>query len=263
MKSFKIPMTIDEFHLAEFPFGWKDEYCDGFAYVTPRDHGVLMKMPIKERRVRNTFEIKLLADASIKKIVRLFYESFVDSVEFCDWSKREIKERAAENVGDYFDGRRGVPAPELSRLVFAPGDTKDLIGACLVSKYKYGYKNEIIFVRPDFQNRGVGTTLAANLLNDLHAIGEKILWSEHHICNAQSERWHKKFGFVEVTDIMTAKFRRNFYRHEVWRREELKITEKIDEWKSSLAAVEAEVERLEAIEKEDFDAAWLRWKYDF
>ena len=118
-------------------------------------------------------------------------------------------------------------------------------------------------LRFELQSQGVGTALAANLLNELHDIGEKVLWSEHHICNTQSERWHKKFGFEEVTDIMTAKFRRNFYRHEVWRREQLKIIEKIDEFKFCLSQVESEVERLEAIEKEDFGAAWLRWKYDY
>ncbi|MCY7347987.1 MAG: GNAT family N-acetyltransferase [Pyrinomonadaceae bacterium] len=263
MKSLKVPMTVDEFELAEYPFGWKDEYCDGFAYYTPRDHGVLMKISVESRVVENSVEIKPASETTIEKLVKLFYESFVDSVEFCNLSKKRIKERAAENVEDYFEGRRGIPVSELSRIAVTPDNKQNLIGACLVSKYKYGYKNEIIFVSPAFQKRGVGTSLAANLLNELHEIGEKVLWSEHHICNIQSERWHKKFGFEEVTDIMTAKFRRNFYRHEVWRGEQLTITEKINELKSNLSKAETEVERLEAIEKDDFSAAWLRWKYDF
>ena len=263
MKSLKIPMTVEEFELAEYPFGWKDEYCDGFAYYTPRDHGVLMKIAVENRVIENSVEIKPASDTTTEKLTKLFYDSFVDSVEFCNQTKRQIKERAAENVKDYFMGNRGIPVAGLSRIALAANGKCDLIGACLVSKYKDGYKNEIIFVHPEFQKQGVGTILAANLLNELNKIGEKVLWSEHHICNLQSERWHKKFGFEEVTDIMTAKFRRNFYRHEVWRRERLKIIEQMDEFKSCLSQVESEVERLEAIEEKDFGAAWLRWKYDY
>jgi len=263
MKSFKIPMTVDEFHLAEFPFGWKDEYCDGFAYFTPRTHGVLMKVPVETRPLINSIEIKPISETTVEKLIELFYDSFADSVEFCDLPKSQIKKRAAKNVKNYFNGERGIPALELSRIAAVPTDENNLMGASLVSKYKYGYKNEIIFVRPESQNQGVGTTLAANLLNKLNELGERVLWSEYHICNAQSERWHKKFGFIEVTDIMTAKFRRNFYRHEVWRCERLNLTENIDELKSILKEVEAEVERLEAIEEKDFGAAWLSWKYDY
>ena len=263
MKSLKIPMTIEEFELASYSFGWKDEYCDGFAYYTLREHGVLMKIEIENRNIKSSVEIKPISETTVEKINKLFYDSFVDSVEFCNQTKRRIKESAVENVNDYFEGNRGIPVAELSRVAFAPNDKRKLVGACLVSKYKYGYKNEIIFVAPEKQNQGIGTHLAANLLNELHKIGEKVLWSEHHICNVQSEQWHKKFGFEEVTDIMTAKFRRNFYRHEVWRRERLEINEELNDFKVKLNEAEKEVERLEAIEEKDFGAAWLRWKYDY
>lgn len=256
-------MTIDDFYLAEYQFGWKDEYCDGFAFYTPREHSILMKIAVEKRFFANIVKVKSLSQVGILSLAELFYSSFADSVEFCDLSKNQIKKAAIENIRDYFEGNRGIPILELSRVAVAPEDNNKLIGACLVAKYKYGYKNEIIFVRPEFQNRGIGTTLTANLLNELHKIGESILWSEYHICNIQSEHWHKKFGFEEVTDIMTAKFRRNFYRHEVWRREQLKITENFEEFKLNLSRAEAEVERLKEIEKDDFDAAWLRWKYDY
>lgn len=263
MKSLRIPMTIEEFELAPYPFGWKDEYCDGFAYYTPREHGVLMKIAVENQNIKSSVKIKPISETTVEKINKLFYDSFVNSVEFYNQTKRQIKESAVKNVNNYFEGNRGIPVADLSRVAFALNDKRNLIGACLVSKYKYGYKNEIIFVAPENQNQGIGTNLAANLLNELHKIGEKVLWSEHHICNVQSERWHKKFGFEEVTDIMTAKFRRNFYRHEVWRRERLQIIEGLDDFKIKLNEAEKEFERLETIEEKDFGAAWLRWKYDY
>lgn len=263
MKSRKVPMTIDEFHCAEFPFGWKDEYCDGFGYFTPREHGILMKISIAPRQINTFAEIRAATENDRIALTELFYESFVDSIEFCDLSKKQIKKDAAKNIVDYFAGERGIPALEISRLAVAPDDGKSLIGACLIAKYKYGYKNEILFVRPTSQNLGIGTALAANVLNDLHEKAEKVFWSEHHICNEQSAAWHRKFGFVEETDILTAKFRRNHYRHEVRRNERAGNICKVEELKLSLEQAEAEVERLEKIQETDFDAAWLRWKYDY
>jgi RimJ/RimL family protein N-acetyltransferase len=263
MKSLKISMTIEEFHLAEFPFGWKDEYCDGFAYFTPRKHGVLMKMPVEKRQINTSVEIQPISKVTVEELIELFYAAFVDSVEFCDYTKAEVRKRARSNIREFFAGERGIPQLELSQTVVLPGEKNNLIGACLISKYKYGFKNEILFVHPDCQNKGIGTGLVSSVLNDLHQRGEKVFWSEYHICNEQSATWHKKFGFVEEPDIMTAKFRRSFLRHEIWRNQELKNVEKVRELKPLLEKSEAEVERLAKIEEIDFDAAWLSWKYDY
>lgn len=262
MKSLKIPMTVEEFENAEFPFGWKDEYCDGFAYLTPREHGVLMKISVERRPAETFAEIRPIAEVDRRELIELFYVSFVESVEFCDYSKSEIKKLAARNVRLFFDGKRGAPSLELSRCAVLPEDER-LIGACLVSRYTYGYKNEILFVRPEFQKKGVGTALVSGVLNELDAMSEKIFWSEYHICNLQSRTWHEKFGFAEVTDILTAKLRRNHRRRAFWRSEQLGDAQRAAELKPLVKEAESEVERLKKIEDEDFDAAWLRWKYDY
>ncbi len=263
MKSLKIPMTIEEFHLAEFSFGWKDEYCDGFAYFTPRRHGVLMKMPVEKRQINTSGGIQPISKVTVEELIELFYAAFVDSVEFCDYTKAEVRKCAKSNIREFFDGERGIPQLELCRITVLPDEKNNLVGACLISKYKYGFKNEILFVHPGCQNKGIGTGLVSSVLNDLHQRGEKILWSEYLICNERSASWHKKFGFVEEPDIMTAKFRRNFLRHEVWRNQESGNTKRAGKLKPALEQAEAEVERLAEIEKIDFGAAWLSWKYDY
>jgi GNAT superfamily N-acetyltransferase len=260
MKSRKIPMTVEEFELADFPFGWKDEYCDGFAYFSPREHGVLMKMPVEKREVAGDFEILPVSEAGGDDLVELFYGSFVDSVEFCDLSKSQIKKEAKKNVGKFFDGKRGEPRLELCRI--AKSEDR-LIGACLISKYKYGYKNEILFVRPGQQRKGLGSALVADVLGALHSKGEKIFWSEHHICNELSANWHRKFGFTEETDILTARLRRNYLIHQINRHERLGNPQQAAPLKPLLEKAQSEVTRLEKIQEEDFDAAWLRWKNDY
>ncbi len=263
MKSFKIPMTIDEFELGEFPFGWKEEYCDGFAYITPRDHGILMKMPVEKRKVKTFVEILPVSEANSAELSELFFDSFSESVEFCDISEDQMRKRALKNIDNFFKNKRGIAWLELSRIAVLPEEKNKLVGACLISKYKYGFKNEILFVRPKQQNKGIGTALVSNVLNDLSKIGEKTFWSERHICNEQSAAWHAKFGFVEEPDMMTARFRRSYLRREVWRNESLGNSQKLEKLNFLLEKAEAEVGKLKIIEKEDFDAAWLRWKYDY
>ncbi len=259
-REFKIPMTVEEFEICEVPFGWKDEYSNGFAYITPRPHGVMMKISVKPRNVKSTAEIKSISEASASELVELFYNSFVESVEYLNRTKTEVRRNAAREIRNFFVGRRGIPQPELSKIAVLNGEK---VGACLVSKFKFGYKNEIIFVHPKFQRQKIGATLVSSVLNDLHAIGEDTLWSEHHICNELSANWHHKFGFMEVTDIMTAKYRRNYYRHAVYRNEKLNDAVKLKELKPLLKKAEKEVERLEKIEEKDRHAAWMSWRYDY
>ena len=215
-KDFKIPMTIEEFEVCEVPFGWKDEYCDGFAYITPRQQGVMMKIPVDQRNVETIAEIKPISEASKRELVELFYESFVDSIEYVNRTEEDVKRNAAREIRNFFEGKRGIPQLELSKI--AVMDNRK-VGACLVSKYKFGYKDEIIFVHPKYQRKNIGNALAAAVLNDLDELGEEIFWSEHHICNELSASWHRKFGFTEETDIVTARLRENYYRREVYRYE--------------------------------------------
>ncbi|MGI8883533.1 MAG: GNAT family N-acetyltransferase [Pyrinomonadaceae bacterium] len=263
MKSFKIPMTIEEFHLAEFPFGWKDEYCDGFAYISPRSHGVLMKMPIKSKTIDNLVEVLPVTEVKIEQLYDLFFLAFVESVEFCDYKRSEIKRAAKKNVNKFFEGERGIPQIELCRVAVLPNKKKTLIGACLISKYKYGFKNEILFVQPSHQKQGIGTALVSGVLNDLDKLGENVFWSEYHICNEQSAKWHKKFGFVEVPDVFTLRLRRNYLKHEICRNEQLNNLHSVETLNSLLKQTEDELESLEKLEEKDFNAAWLRWKYDY
>ncbi len=259
-KNFKIPMTIEEFEICEVPFGWKNEYFDGFAYITPRSHGVMMKVPVEKRNVNSFVEIKPISEVSFDELCRLFYDSFVESVEYLNRTKPEVKREAKKEIANFFNGKRGIPQLELCKVAVL--DEKN-VGACLVSKYKFGYKNEIIFVHPKYQHKNIGSALVADVLNDLDKLNEKVFWSEHHICNELSASWHRKFGFIEETDIMTAKFRVNYYRHEVYRNKKLNDKIRLKVLKPLLKKAEKEVERLQKIEDEDFQAAWMSWKYDF
>lgn len=264
MKSPKIPMTYEEFDLMEQKFGWKHEYWDGHAHISPRRNGVMMKIPIEKHFVETDFEIKPVKESFSDELIETFYAAFVDSPEYCNYKRRDVKKSAKKNIALFFDGGRGIPQLAFSRAAFVPDQKSKIAGAMLISKYKYGYKDEILFVLPEFQRNGIGTNLAASVINALATeTDEQFFWSEYQICNAKSAAWHTKFGFIEQTDIMTAKFRWRYFQHEVWRNEELGNLQKAAELKPLLEKAESEVEHLEKIQDEDFDAAWMSWRYDY
>lgn len=220
-------------------------------------------MPVEKRSFESFAGIFPVSKTTLAELSELFFDSFIESVEFCDISEDKMRKRSVKNIDNFFKNKRGIASLELSRIAVLSGEKNRLVGACLISRYEYGFKNEILFVRPKYQNRGIGTALVSNVLIDLSKMGEETFWSERHICNEQSAAWHAKFGFIEEPDIMTARFRRSYLRREVWRNESLGNLQKLEELKFLLEKAEAEVERLKVIEKEDFDAAWLRWKYDY
>ena len=66
--NFKIPMTIEEFEICEVPFGWKDEYFNDCAYITPRQHGVMMKIAVEKRNIETAVEIKPISDTAVSEL---------------------------------------------------------------------------------------------------------------------------------------------------------------------------------------------------
>lgn len=62
MKSPKIPMTTEEFDLLEWKFGWKHDYWDGHAHISPRPHGIVVKIPVKKQNVKSDVEIQIVSE---------------------------------------------------------------------------------------------------------------------------------------------------------------------------------------------------------
>src|SRR5438876_4350 len=58
VKSEHSEMSIEEFELLPIRAGWKYEYWDGRAHITPREHGVIVAIPVTARRVNTTYVLK-------------------------------------------------------------------------------------------------------------------------------------------------------------------------------------------------------------
>jgi len=123
------------------------------------------------------------------------------------------------------------------------------VGAALLSRDReYGPVLDLLFIRPQWQRRGLATALVASAMNALHQAGEGTLTSCYQLANTASQAWHRAFGFVERPDLRYAQAYHRRARQELFRREKTE-----DLTARERAALHAEVqywhEQIEALER--------------
>jgi GNAT superfamily N-acetyltransferase len=243
LKSKHIPMSVKEFELMSHPFGWKAEYFDGEAHFTPRELIVRTKLTVTNQenahiRPANVSGLMVPVEPSFKeRAIDVFVETFEDSVEFCDWSLAAFHAHARKNINNYFQGIRGTPHPA-SRMFLEP-DSQSIIGLALfVEKEKESTRErvelDLLLVKPSHQRMGIATEMVARAIDSLEAEGVKVIQSGYHICNHGSRDWHRGFGFEEVPNFLYCRLKVGWYRHEIWRREDLGESEQLEELRLEL-----------------------------
>ena len=223
MRSLHLPMTWEEWERLPWRFGWKHEYWDGHAHLTPRQDHVHVRFGLRPRAVPaappTRLSVRPVEPTDARGLVRAFVETFEDGVEFCDWPAHKVRENARSNIAGFFAGRRGTPLLAASRL--ALGEEGDVAGAALVTGRETGPTLDLLMVRPSFRRRGAATTaLVGAAVEELYARGVRgVLRSAHGVANEESTAWHRAFGFEEEPDLYLARLRRAYYAHEVSRHE--------------------------------------------
>ena len=183
-------------------------------------------------------------------LVPAFFDAFRDSVDYWDYPPAAVRKSARESIAGVFAGKRGV-FHAASFLAVAP-TRRSIAGAALIVTDVDGPNLDLLFVRPRWQRLGLATALAQSAMNTLYELGEPILDSGHDVANAASAEWHRRFGFVELPDLMRAKEEAACAHWELRRREEegtLKVAEhralkaQAAHWKRQAADLEAIAER--------------------
>jgi GNAT superfamily N-acetyltransferase len=228
MKSKHIPISIEEFELMEHPFGWKAEYFNGKAHLTPREYLVRTKLTLIPQEIATSCQIVPVDPVLQEQTIETFLETFQDSVEFCDWSLDNIRIHARKNITNYFQGVRGKPHP-VSRMVLEPNSDR-LIGLALfVENRQERVELDLLLVKPSHQRMGIATQMVASAINSLYADGVRDIRSGYHICNEGSRDWHHKLGFEDIPEYFYCKLKSSWYRHEIWRWEKLGQIECLEE----------------------------------
>ncbi|MGH9944113.1 MAG: GNAT family N-acetyltransferase [Pyrinomonadaceae bacterium] len=210
MRSLHTPMTWEEFERMPWRMGWKHEYWDGCAHITPRDNHVHVCMKVEPRaelEITPAGTLRSVKAADAEELIECFIKTFEDGVEFCDWRTEQLTEHALRNITDYFAGRRGSPL-EVSRLATAnraetaathtsPVSAQRVVAAALFTQKPDAPVLDLLMVRPGFRRRGIARAPVTNAMNELDARGVESLRSAYVVSNEESAAWHLSFGFIE------------------------------------------------------------------
>ncbi len=157
MKPKNLPMSFADYEVLAYPFGWKAEYWDGQARLTPREMGVTTRLnlplsPIQKTTLRHHTLVPVDSTYA-EQMIAGYFEVFADSVEFCNWPVENIQESAESDIRRYFEGKRGNPLP--ASVIALEPNTQKLAGLALFAlKAEQRPRLELLYVRSPFQRQG-------------------------------------------------------------------------------------------------------------
>lgn len=247
-------MSWEEFELMPWKLGWKCEYWDGRAHITPRQHAICVVVEVRPRLMGPAMLRPVLVKDQ-QQLTSLFVQAFRDTIDYCDWSTKEIREAAGSSIDTFFSGQRGKPHASSRVAVRLTPRTKreQLVGAALIVEPAPKQPLlDILFVSPRARRRGVASALVGTAMNELHRLGIKRLESTYVMGNEESRAWHHEFGFVEEPDLLSMKLYYRHARHELQRHEKLHhLSESaLTRLKRECAHWKREAERLEVVGRE-------------
>jgi GNAT superfamily N-acetyltransferase len=238
MKRKSIPMSFAEYEVLERPFGWKVEYWDGQAHLTPREACVNTRIDLLPRSLTQNYTLVPVHSSFAEQMIAGYFEVFVDSVEFCDWPTAQVQDSAEKCIDHYFAGTKGESLP--ASVIALEPDSQKLAGLALFILTKEQKPHlRLLYVRPQFQRKGMATAMVAWGINALIESNFQALFSTYHICNEESRLWHHRFGFQDIYDSYYIRLKLAWLNQEIWRREQLGLCEGLDvliqerdEWQS-------------------------------
>lgn len=246
-----ISMSYEEWQCLPYQPGWKYEYFDGCAHITPNHQRAVTQAAVTPRRVTPPCTLRPVLASDEADLLQVYMQAFADNQAFCDYTEARFHEAAQKDLWESFHGRRS-PLLSASRVaVDARGGAPELIGVALVSRDAgYGPVLDLIFVLPSWHHRGVGTALASEAVNVLVQDSEQTLTSCYQLANVNSQKWHQGFGFVELPDLRYAQVYLRQAQQELYRCEQ--SGDIVPETHARLAAEVAHwCDRVEALERID------------
>jgi L-amino acid N-acyltransferase YncA len=217
MTSQHIPMSYEAWQCLPYQPGWKYEYVNGCAHITPSHQFAVTQVAVTPRPMTAPCTLRPVLAMDEAGLLPVYMEAFADNQTFCDYTEAQFREAARQDLGASFHGRRG-PLLAASRVAVDTGGTPQLIGASLLSRDAgYGPVLDLVFVLPSWHHRGVATALASEAIHALSQAGERTLTSCYQLANVASQKWHQAFGFEELPDLRYAQAYQRQAQQELYR----------------------------------------------
>lgn len=248
MQRQRIAMSFEAFERLPRKPGWKYEYFDGQAAISPNALCVVTTTPVEKRPVRSPLPLCGVEPVHEEPLIDAYVEAFKDTVEYCDWAFEHIEQSARQATRQFFEGSRGVPHPA-SRMAVVDEHAAPpyLVGAALIRAGGSGPVLDLLFVRPRWRRQGLATALVASAFGRLHDEGARRLTSLYRLANEASLAWHRSFGFVEEPDLRVARVYLRCSRHALWhaeqiedldKRERVRLEENVARWRREVGRLE-------------------------
>src|SRR3990172_8963645 len=192
MRSRHTAMSFAEFRLLPRDPGWKYEYFDEMAHITPRARVATVRVAVDSRRSESPLPLRGVVASDREGLVAAYVATFADSAEYCDVPLKGVSRSARENMRGFYAGDRGETLPSSCVAVDeAAGDLAEVVaGAALVTRAKDGCPLlDMLFVRPRWQRRGLAAALVSWSLRRLLEEGEATLRSLYLLANEPSRAW--------------------------------------------------------------------------
>ena len=220
IQSQHLPMSFEVWELLPYQPGWKYEYWDGCAHITPNHQTAVTTAPVTPRPVHAPCVLRQDIPEDEAPLLAVYMEAFADNQAYCDYTDVAFLDAARSDLRKSFSGHR-APLLAASRVaVIATATGEQRVGAALLSREReYGPMLDLLFIRPAWQRRGLATALVASAMNALHRAGEDTLTSCYQLANLTSQIWHRGFGFVECPDLRYAQTYYRRAKQELFRRD--------------------------------------------
>jgi predicted N-acetyltransferase YhbS len=260
-------MTLTEFDALPHRLGWKHEYWDGAARLSPEESAIAefrrpITTPVKSTYSNNWIVRPIQRDDSAA-LIELFLRAFESADEFAGYSESSFRSRAAESVARFFARDMSTATTHASHetrlsdwkeVSFVVEDAQQLIGAALIREVRLGPILEPIMIAPAYQRRGVGSALLATTLNKLRVMASQdkapleYLYSRCHLSNPHSLAWHTIMGFEEMPNLPATQHR---WLHHMQQARSLRLQGQIDLARTAQTEANRLATQVEAFELSD------------
>lgn len=246
-KKRKVKMSLDDYHALVFDPGWKQEYMDGYLYLSPRYVRALGKVQLEKREVTSPYLLRPVTPEDRAALLDLYVEAFADTVHYFHLEAEDVRKHAEQDLEIFFSGQRGTALLEASQVALAQNR---LLGAALINE---GHLKSpllyLLFVAPAFQQQGLARALVQTSMNVLRDEGEQYLRSQYDLGNHESRAWHERMGFIAEPDchvyrLLAREAESLLYQHE--QRADLPATDR-EVLRKNHAALQAKVTALETM----------------
>ena len=92
MRSRHFPISFEEWERLPRPPGWKHEYFNGCAHVTPNYQHALTTASVAPRPVDAPCALRPVVPEDEASLLAVYLEAFADDSVFCDYSDEQFRE---------------------------------------------------------------------------------------------------------------------------------------------------------------------------